>query len=427
MTPAGQPTDTILVVDDEDNVRRTFQEWLEGARLGCRILTASDAETALGQANQHTIDLAILDWNLGASDNGLRLLEDLLVFNKDVVAILVTGFANQATPLDAMRMGVRDYLDKNQDLDRDTFLAAVRRQLERIRPSKRERQVYQGLVAFREALQQVLALVPTASALQETVTLPEAVSSLFRFLQRGTGARDGVLLARSYDAGRQPAEVLRAYDTQGRLLEVPLAPFARSLSAAVVSAQDVQMMDNPDGAARGGGLELHPFERGRRSLLAAPLAGSSSLQVVLELFDKQGPGGAAVSFTEADRQLARAAADFGSELIRQTLAERQSRQVLLDAVGAALEAGDQVTRSLEAPQAGSAPAPEATAPAANVVLERLREGLTGPDSPLDAAETVRLAEAIRVLALRYGPPAVKQCIRLVEGLRELLDEVSACE
>ena len=32
---------------------------------------------------------------------------------------MITGFAHQATPLDAMRMGVRDYLDKNQDLDRD--------------------------------------------------------------------------------------------------------------------------------------------------------------------------------------------------------------------------------------------------------------------------------------------------------------------
>src|SRR5947209_5538058 len=159
MSEAAEATDTILIVDDEESVRQTFREWLEHAGLGCRILTAADAEAALVLANHESIDLAILDWNLGAGNDGLQLLEDLYLFNPDVVAIMVTGFAHQATPLDAMRMGVRDYLDKNHDLDRETFLAAVRRQLDRIRPAKRERRLHQSLVAFREAVEKVLPLV----------------------------------------------------------------------------------------------------------------------------------------------------------------------------------------------------------------------------------------------------------------------------
>src|SRR5262249_24239183 len=173
--------ETVLIVDDEESVRKTFREWLEGADLGCKILTAADAESALVHANQHVIDLAILDWNLGASNDGLKLLEDLAVFNPDVVAIMITGFAHPATPLDAMRMGVRDYLDKNQDLNRKTFLRAVRRQLERVRPAKRERQLHQGLVAFRAAVEKVLPLVQAAVALNDPVPLPAAVASLFRF------------------------------------------------------------------------------------------------------------------------------------------------------------------------------------------------------------------------------------------------------
>src|ERR1700758_2850561 len=151
--------ETVLIVDDEEPVRRTFREWLEGANLGCEILTAADAEAALLQANRHNIDLAILDWNLGAGNDGLHLLEDLYLFNPDVAAIMITGFAHQATPLDAMRMGVRDYLDKNQDLDRDAFLRAVGRQLERIRPAKRERRLHESLVAFREAVEKIVPLV----------------------------------------------------------------------------------------------------------------------------------------------------------------------------------------------------------------------------------------------------------------------------
>src|SRR5436305_6781353 len=133
--------ETVLIVDDEEPVRRTFAEWLAGSGLDVRVLVAADAEAALKHANQSPIDLAVLDWNLGAGNDGLQLLEDLSVFHPDVVAILVTGFAHQATPLDALRMGVRDYLDKNQGLNRETFLAAVRKQLSKILPAKRHREL----------------------------------------------------------------------------------------------------------------------------------------------------------------------------------------------------------------------------------------------------------------------------------------------
>src|SRR5262249_46043429 len=282
------------------------------------------------QANQHPIDLAILDWNLGAGNDGLQLLEDLYLFNPDVIAIMITGYAHQATPLDAMRMGVRDYLDKNHDLDRDTFLKAVRRQLERIRPAKRERLLHQKLVAFREAVEKVLPLVQAAAALNDPVPLPEAVRSLFRFLLRTTGARDGVLLARSYDPGRQPAEVCRVYDAAGNPLAVDLVPFARSVAGSVLSLQRPAAMNPLDQDAAAGAVELEPFERGRRSLLAAPLPVASGVQVVLELFDKQGPheGPDAQRFTEVDHQLVGAAAEVGAEMLRHALAERQTQQVL---------------------------------------------------------------------------------------------------
>src|SRR5260370_18914959 len=193
MSPNAEPGETILLADDEEPVRKTFREWLESAGLSCRILAAADAEAALVLANQNTTDLAILDWHLGGGNDGLHLLEALYLFNPDVVAILVTGFAHQATPLDAMRMGVRDYLDKNQQLDRTTFLNAVTRQLERIRPVKRERRLRQSLSAFREAGEKVLPLVQSAQALSDPVPLPEAIGSLFRFLLRTTSARDGLL------------------------------------------------------------------------------------------------------------------------------------------------------------------------------------------------------------------------------------------
>ncbi|HTU18247.1 MAG TPA: response regulator [Gemmataceae bacterium] len=418
MPTGSESAETILIVDDEEPVRRTFQEWLDGANLGCRILTASDAESALVQANQHRIDLAILDWNLGAGNDGLRLLEDLTLFNPDVVAIMITGFAHQATPLQAMRMGVRDYLDKNQDLDRTTFLKAVRRQLDRIRPARRAKRLHQGLLAFRSAVEKVLPLVQAAAALHDPVPLPAAVGNLFRFLLRTTGAQDGVLLVRSYDADRQPAEICRAYDTNGQQLEGALVSFARSLAGSVASMQQPSLMEQLDQAASAGNLELQSFERGRRSLLAAPLSIAPGLQAVLELFDKASGG-----FNEADRQLASAAADFGTEMLRQALAERQMHRVLFDAIEAALGASDSIAQSLDDRRdAGPTMRPEDPTPAA--VLQRLREGLEERSDAMDADATLRLAESIRVLAVRHGPAAVHHCIRLVESLRQMLDEMT---
>ena len=202
----------------------------------------------------------MLDWNLGAGTDGLQLLEDLTHFSPDVVAIMVTGFAHQATPLQAMRMGVRDYLDKNQDLNRETFLRAVRRQLERIRPARQARRLHLALVDFRASVEKVLPLVQTTAALHDPVSLPNAIKSLFRFVRAATGAAAGVLLVRGYDANRQPPEICRAYNDEGDLLAVELAPFARSFAGSVLSMQQPCVMDRLDQAAARGAVELQPFE-----------------------------------------------------------------------------------------------------------------------------------------------------------------------
>jgi ActR/RegA family two-component response regulator len=416
MPPSDSAVDSILIVDDEESVRKTFREWLEGSGFDCLILSAADAEDALLQANQHNIDLAILDWNLGAGNDGLRLLEDLYLFNPDVVAIMITGFAQQATPLDAMRMGVRDYLDKNQNLDRETFLAAVGRQLEKIRPAKRARRLHASLVAFREAVEKVLPLVQSAAALNDPVPLPEAIRSLLRFLLQTTGASDGVLLVHAYDAAREPAETYRAYDAAGTALSGPLTPFARSVAGSAVSLQEPCLLHHFNEQTASGALELQPFEQGRRTVLAAPLAVIPGVQVVMELFDKKD----GQPFTLADQRLAAAATDLGAEMLRQALGQRRQHEVLLDAVDAALSASDSVAQSLagSAGQRREQPPPEA-------VLDRLREGLrANVAAPVEAEETVRLAEAIRVLAVRHGPTAVAYCTRMVESLRPLLDSVT---
>jgi ActR/RegA family two-component response regulator len=419
--------ETILIVDDEESVRKSFREWLQGAGLDCEVLAAADAETALNIANQRTIDLAVLDWNLGSGNNGLQLLEDLYVFNPDIVAIMITGYAHQATPLDAMRIGVRDYLDKNQDLHRDSFLRAVRRQLDRIAPAKRERQLHRTLLEFRAAVEKILPLVRTAAAINDPVPWNESVRNLFRFLLRTTRAGDGVLVVRGYDAGRQPPEVHRAYNTQGEPLEVELVPFPQSLASAVVSLQEVCAVGELDQASAKMGVRLQPFEKQRRNLLAAPLPIGPGLHVVLELFDKQGGDGpSGTTFTEEDRRLVGAAAEFGAAMIKQALAERETQGMLLGAVSAALESSQEVTKSLQPRQESAGAQPDRPPP--DQVLAQLRESLQqSAVGVVDADQALQMAELLRVIAIRHGREALQFGVQMLENLDRLLRSATGAE
>ncbi len=399
-------SDAVLIVDDEESVRKTFEDWLRGVP-GLRVFAAPDAETALTVANQYPIDLAVLDWNLGSGSDGLRLLEDLVVFQPEIVAIMVTGFAHQATPLDALRMGVRDYLDKSDDLNREAFTAAVNRQLERIRPAKRQREVNRTLAAFREAVEKVLPIVRTAAALNDPVPLPMAVKSLLRFAGRAVGAADGALVIRHL--GTDGTDVTVAYNPDGQFLSTGDVPFNKSLAASVVSRADPAVLNDFGGGAAGV-LDLFPFEHGRSAVLAAPLAVGGSTLVALELFDKPPPG-----FDEDDRRLVAAAAEVGADLLRQAVAERQTHRLLFDAVEAALKASTGVEQALS-PLAGLPDPPPAA------VMARLREGLDADaNAVIDADTTLGLVEAVRALAVRHGPAAVAHCTRQVEELRKLLD------
>jgi DNA-binding NarL/FixJ family response regulator len=392
--------DTVLIVDDEDGVRRTFREWLAD-EPGIDVLVAADAEAALLLANKHAVDLAILDWNLGSGSDGLQLLEDLAEFHPDVVAILITGFAHQATPLDALRMGVRDYLDKNQDLTRDTFLAAVRKQLARIAPAKRQRQLNQSLAAFRSSVEQVLPLVRGAAVLNDPVPLPEAVKALLRFVLRATGAPDGAVVV--HHVATDGTETLAAYGPTGDPLPCP-GSFGRTLAAAAVGAGNVSVATAP---LADGTVDLLPFEANRSAVLVAPVRVGSGVRAVLELFDKP-------EFTPADRSLAAAAAEVGADLLRQALAERQSHRLLADAVEAALAASQAVSDTIAAPDS---PPP--------AVMEKLRTGFAAETMTADAG--LALVEAMRKLAARHGPAAVDHCVRTVQSLHRLLDAQAGTE
>jgi NtrC-family two-component system response regulator AlgB len=100
---------TVLVIDDEKNIRVTLSMGLEG--MGCHVTAVGSAEAALGAVTREAFDLAFLDLRLGDT-NSLDLLPQLLAQRPELTVVMVTAYATIDTAVEAIRRGATDYLPK---------------------------------------------------------------------------------------------------------------------------------------------------------------------------------------------------------------------------------------------------------------------------------------------------------------------------
>ena len=117
---------TILVVDDEKNIRRTLRMVLEGS--GFNTLEAGSAEDCLDTLNNNEVDLVILDVRLPKM-SGIEALSKIR--NKPetrrLPVLMVSGHASLAEAVQAVQLGATDFFEK--PLDRDRVLVTVRNAL----------------------------------------------------------------------------------------------------------------------------------------------------------------------------------------------------------------------------------------------------------------------------------------------------------
>jgi NtrC-family two-component system response regulator AlgB len=126
---------TLLVVDDERNIRRHLATYLEG--LGHRALLAADAAEALRQVATEPVDLVLTDVRMAGMD-GLALLRELRRRRPDALVILMTAYATIAGAVEAMREGAFHYLVKPFALDEVGLLVARALELGALRRDNRE-------------------------------------------------------------------------------------------------------------------------------------------------------------------------------------------------------------------------------------------------------------------------------------------------
>lgn len=114
ISPQGG-SETILVVDDEQDIRELTQEALE--MLGYTVRTAVNGEQALETYQEHgkSIDLVVLDLNMPGM-GGYKCLQELLQLDSSVRVVIASGYTVNGPGKNAVDLGARGFIGKPYQL-----------------------------------------------------------------------------------------------------------------------------------------------------------------------------------------------------------------------------------------------------------------------------------------------------------------------
>ncbi|MGB2727197.1 MAG: response regulator [Halobacteriota archaeon] len=104
----------ILVVDDEKDVCKRIKRELE--KVGYKVAVAHDGVKGLDYFKNNHVDLVLADIKMPRM-NGLEMLEKCSEIKPDFVPIVITGVGDYEKAIDALKLGVFDYLKKPISLE----------------------------------------------------------------------------------------------------------------------------------------------------------------------------------------------------------------------------------------------------------------------------------------------------------------------
>lgn len=109
MTPCELNTAKILVVDDDQEMRRLLEDVL--TREGCLVMQATNGSEALVEIRATPYDVIILD-KIMTDMSGLEILPEVKRLQPEAQVILITAFGDRETCVEAMSKGATAYLAK---------------------------------------------------------------------------------------------------------------------------------------------------------------------------------------------------------------------------------------------------------------------------------------------------------------------------
>ena len=115
LVAAAMPSDrSLLIVEDDKAFLQRLARAMEGR--GFAVTTAESVADGLSHLEAATPAFAVVDMRL-EDGNGLDVISALKRRRPDARAIILTGYGNIATAVNAVKLGAVDYLSKPVDAD----------------------------------------------------------------------------------------------------------------------------------------------------------------------------------------------------------------------------------------------------------------------------------------------------------------------
>jgi NtrC-family two-component system response regulator AlgB len=221
---------SILVVDDESNIRKTLAICLEAE--GHHVTAVGNFQDATAEASRRTFHMAFVDLRLGTA-SGLELIPVLLSGSPWMKIIVITAYASVDTAVEAMRRGATDYIPKPFT---PAQVSMAVRKVEQVRTLE------QNLADLQEDLERTVPEARFASgspAMQRAIeTARQAAPSDAAILLRGESGTGKTVLARAIHRwsarSAKPFAVVSCPSLPGELLESELFGHARGAFTGAV-------------------------------------------------------------------------------------------------------------------------------------------------------------------------------------------------
>ncbi|MCX6554220.1 MAG: sigma-54 dependent transcriptional regulator [Candidatus Aminicenantes bacterium] len=166
---------SVLVVDDEANIRKTISLCLEIE--GCRVRAVSNFDDAVHKIKQDVFDVAFLDLRLGTR-NGLELIPFLQFHSPRARIVIITAYASIDSAIEAIRMGATDYIPKpftpaqiKMVIDKISELGDMQRQIEYLQSSLTASVPEIDLTTQSPTMQKVIVTAREAAAASANILL----------------------------------------------------------------------------------------------------------------------------------------------------------------------------------------------------------------------------------------------------------------
>ena len=118
----------ILVIEDEEAIRRVLVKILSEEDPSYELFEASDGVSGLNMVKNNNFDLILCDIKMPKMD-GVEVLENIKKIKEQIPIVMISGHGDLETAVSTMRLGAYDYISKPPDLNR--LLNTVRNALDR--------------------------------------------------------------------------------------------------------------------------------------------------------------------------------------------------------------------------------------------------------------------------------------------------------